>query len=108
MVADSTDPAVNHYLPGPVVAWSGNLGDVLRNKATTVTLLVNDVVIDTLMYPAESLTVGASLAFPADCDPGMRSDFALWQRSSASWFPGFLGTPNSPNADVTCPTKGDP
>ncbi len=108
VVADSTDPAVNHYLPGLVVAWSGNLGDVLRNKGTTVTLLVNDVVIDTLTYPAESLTVGASLAFPAECDPGLRSDFALWRKSTASWFPGFFGTPNSPNADVTCPTNGDP
>jgi hypothetical protein len=108
VIADSTDPAINHYLPGTVVAWSGNLGDVLRNKGTTVTLLVNDVVIDTLTYPAVPVTVGASLAFPADCDPGMRSDWALWQTSTASWFPGFLGTPNAPNVDVTCPASGDP
>jgi hypothetical protein len=108
VVADSIDPAVNHYLPGTVVAWSGNLGDVLRNKGTTVTLLMNDVVIDTLTYPAVSLTVGASLSFPSDCDPASRSDWTLWQTSTASWFPGFLGTPNAPNIDVTCPTNGDP
>jgi hypothetical protein len=108
VVADSTAPAINHYVPGTVVAWSGNLGDVLRNKGTTVTLLVNDVVIDTLTYPAVPLTVGASLAFPADCDRAMRSDWALWQTSTASWFPGFLGTPNAPNVDVTCPANGDP
>jgi len=108
VVGDSSDPAINHYLPGAVVAWSGNLGDVLRNKGTTVTLRVLDVVIETLTYPAVSLTVGASLSFPADCDPGTRSDWALWQTSNASWFPGFLGTPNAPNVDVTCPASGDP
>jgi hypothetical protein len=69
---------------------------------------MNDVVIDTLTYPAVSLTVGASLSFPSDCDPGARSDWTLWQTSTASWFPGFLGTPNAPNIDVTCPTNGDP
>jgi hypothetical protein len=110
LVADSSDPAINHYLPGSVVAWSGHLGDVLRNKGTTITLRMLDVIIDTLTYPAVTLTVGASLAFPADCDSSMRSrsDWTLWQTSSASWFPGFLGTPNAPNVDVTCPPVGDP
>jgi len=108
VVADSTDPPINHYLPRTVVAWSGNLGDVLRNKGTTVTLRLNDVVIDTLTYPAVALAVGASLAFPSDCDPAMRSDWALWRTSTASWFPGFLGTPNAGNVDVTCPSNGDP
>jgi hypothetical protein len=108
LVADSSDPAINHYLPGSVVAWSGHLGDILRNKGTTITLRMLDVIIDTLTYPAVPLTVGASLAFPADCDPAMRSDWTLWQASSASWFPGFLGTPNAPNVDVACPPVGDP
>lgn len=103
VVADSVSPAINHDVPGPVVAWHGNLGDVLRNKGTTVTLTMADVVIDSLTYPALSLTVGASLAFPADCDPPLRSDFTRWQTSVASWFPGFKGTPNAPNTDVTCP-----
>jgi hypothetical protein len=108
VVADSSDPAINHYLPGAVVSWSGHLGDVLRNKGTTVTLRMLDVVVDTLTYPALSLTVGASLAFPADCDLSTRSGWTLWQTSNASWFPGFLGTPNAPNVDVTCPPSGDP
>ncbi len=103
VVADSVSPAINHDVPGPVVAWHGNLGDVLRNKGTTVTLTMADVVIDSLTYPALPLTVGASLAFPADCDPPLRSDFARWQTSVASWFSGFEGTPNAPNTDVTCP-----
>jgi hypothetical protein len=103
VVGDSVSPAVNHDLPTPVVAWNGNLGDVLRNKGTTVTLSANDVVIDTLTYPALLLTVGTSIAFPADCDPSTRADFTRWQPSIASWFPGFRGTPNAPNTDVVCP-----
>jgi hypothetical protein len=103
VVADSVSPAINHDIPLPVVAWAGNLGDVLRNKGTTVTLSLNDVVIDTLTYPALTLTVGTSMAFPSDCDPSMRDDFSLWQPSMASWFPGFHGTPNAPNSDVACP-----
>lgn len=103
VVADSVSPPINHDLPAPVVAWRDNLGDVLRNKGATVTLTMADVVIDSLTYPALSLTVGASLAFPADCDPSTRSDFTHWQTSIASWFPGFKGTPNAPNTDVSCP-----
>jgi hypothetical protein len=108
VVADSSDPAINHDLPGTIIAWSGNLGDVLRNKGTTVTLRANDVVIDTLTYPALALTVGSSLEFPSDCDATMRSDWSLWSTARASWFPGFRGTPNAPNVDVPCPASGDP
>jgi hypothetical protein len=103
VVADSVSPAVDHDLPPPVVAWRGNLGDVLRNKGGTVTLRLNDVVIDTLTFPALTLTVGASVAFPADCAPATRLDFSRWETSTASWFPGFRGTPNAPNTDVACP-----
>src|SRR5882672_2997060 len=110
VVADSTSPAINHDLPGTLIFWFGQPGDVLRNKGTTVTLRANDTVIDSLTYPALSLAVGASLAFPAGCDPSVRTDFSRWQRSVASWFPGFLGTPNAPNVDVSCPggTKTKP
>jgi hypothetical protein len=103
VVADSVSPAVDHDVPQPVVAWRNSLGDVLRNKGGTVTLRTNDVVIDTLTFPALTLTVGASVAFPAGCDPATRSDFSRWETSMASWFPGFRGTPNAPNTDVTCP-----
>jgi hypothetical protein len=103
IVADSSNPAIEHDLPGPLVTWSGEPGDVLRNKGTTVTLSSNGVMIDALTYPALKLVVGASFAFPADCAPGSRSDFSLWQVSTASWFPSFLGTPNAPNEDVHCP-----
>jgi hypothetical protein len=108
VVADSADPAINHYLPGTVVAWAGNLGDVLRNEGSTVTLLFDDSVVDTLTYPNKKLMVGASLAFPATCDPSVRSDWTLWQTSTASWFSGFEGTPNAPNVDVACPSDTDP
>ncbi len=102
VIADSGNAAIDHDLPGPLVVWSGQPGDVLRNKGTTITLRLNDAVIDTVTYPVLPLTVGASLAFPGDCDPALRSDWTRWQTSTASWFPGFLGTPNAPNDDVRC------
>jgi hypothetical protein len=107
VVADSVSSAINHDLPQPVVAWRGNLGDVLRNKGGTVTLRANDLVVDTVTFPALALTVGASVAFPFDCDPATRLDFSRWETSVSSWFPGFRGTPNAPNTDISCPPSGD-
>jgi hypothetical protein len=103
LVADSMVPAINHYLPGPVITWAGRQGDVLRNEGSTVSLRMNDVLIDSVTYPALKLEVGKSWAFPSDCDPSVRGDFANWQMSGASWFPVFFGTPNAPNDDVHCP-----
>jgi hypothetical protein len=103
VVADSSDPAINHELPGVVVAWFGHPGDVLRNQGTTITLRLDETMIDTVTYPSLTPAVGNSIEFPADCDAGDRANFAHWKRSTASWFPGFFGTPNAPNTDVTCP-----
>ncbi len=103
VVADSSDPAINHALPGVVVVWFGHPGDVLRNQGSTVTLSLYGTMLDTVTYPALTLAVGASVAFPSNCDPSQRSDFSQWKRSTSSWFPGFLGTPNAPNTDVHCP-----
>jgi hypothetical protein len=103
VVADSYDPAINHDLPGDVIAWSSQPGDVLRNKGATISLLVQDQLIDSVTYPALKLTVGTSLEFPPDCPLDRRSDWTAWEASSTSWFPGFFGTPNAPNADVSCP-----
>jgi hypothetical protein len=103
VVADSSDPAINHGLPAPLVAWSGQPGDVLRNKGGTVNLLMNGLIIDSVTYPSMTLEVGATLAFPSDCDPARRTDWTAWQTSTSSWFPGFRGTPNAPNSDVQCP-----
>jgi hypothetical protein len=103
VVADSTDPAINHDLPGSIVVWSGRVGDVLRNQGTTITLTMGGTLIDSVTYPALKLTVGASLSFPTDCDLETRADWTRWQWSSASWFPAFFGTPNAPNDDIHCP-----
>jgi hypothetical protein len=102
VVADSVDPSVNHDLPGVVIGWLGSPGDVLRNDGTTITLSVAGTVIDTLTFPKLTLTVGASMEFPSDCDPAERTDFSRWQTATASWFPGFYGTPNAINGDVSC------
>ncbi len=103
VVADSSDPAINHDLPGAVVVWFDHPGDVLRNQGTTITLSLDGTMLDTVTYPSLTLAVGDSLAFPSDCDASERADFSKWKRSTASWFPGFLGTPNAPNTDVACP-----
>jgi hypothetical protein len=103
VVADSSDPAINHGLPGTVVVWSGRHGDVLRNKGTTVTLSMNGTMIDAITYPSLPLTIGESISFPSDCAPAARTDWTRWQTSTASWFPAFSGTPNGSNDDVHCP-----
>jgi hypothetical protein len=105
LVADSGDPAVNHYLPGPapVITWAGQPGDVLRNQGATITLTFDGALVDTLTYPNVKPTIGASIEFPSSCPPSSRSDWSSWQTATASWFPGFYGTPNAPNDDVTCP-----
>ncbi len=103
IVADSSNAAIDHDLPGPVVVWSGQPGDVLRNKGGTITLQYGGAIIDSVTYPSMALTAGASLAFPSDCAPSRRSDWTAWQSSTSAWFPGFLGTPNAGNDDVQCP-----
>ena len=102
LIADSADPAVNHDLPGTVLTWSGQPGDVLRNEGGTVTLLSGSAMVDSLTWPKLKLLPGTSVAFPADCPLSSRQDFSSWQDSTASWFPGFFGTPSAPNDDVEC------
>lgn len=103
IIADSQDPAVNHDLPGLVLAWSGHPGDVLRNLGGTVTLSDGDVLVVSLTWPSLKPVVGATVELPADCPVEDADDFGAWQTATTSWFPGFLGTPNAPNTDVQCP-----
>jgi hypothetical protein len=103
VVADSSDPVIDHDLPGPLVAWNGQPADVLRNLGGTVTLTAGSAIVDALTYPSLKPRIGASVAFPADCPSANRRDFRRWQTSLRSWFPGFEGTPNAPNDDVHCP-----
>jgi hypothetical protein len=103
VVADSSNPALNHDLPGLVIVWSGEPGDVLRNQGDTVTLRLNGALIDSITYPSFTRTIGSSIAFPSDCPPSARSDWTHWQVSTSSWFPAFFGTPGAPNDDVHCP-----
>jgi hypothetical protein len=107
LLADSANPAVNHDLPGIVLGWSGDPGDVLRNEGATITLLFGSTIVDSVTYPSLKLTPGVSVAFPADCPPTVRPTWTNWQDSVASWFPAFHGTPNAANADVHCPVQPD-
>jgi hypothetical protein len=103
VIADSADPVIDHALPGTLVVWDGSPGDVLRNGGDTISLTMGGTLVDTVTYPALKLVVGTSVAFPSDCAPSARSLWTNWQQSTASWFPGFFGTPNAPNDDVHCP-----
>lgn len=103
IIADSTDPAINHYLPGTVLAWDGDPGSVLRKDGGTVSLMANGAIVDSVTWPKMAVVVGASVAFPDDCPPSERGDWTKWQTSTACWFPGFYGTPSAPNTDVSCP-----
>lgn len=102
VVANSSDPAIDHDLPGPIVEWKGQPSDVLRNLGGTVTLSAGSALVDAVTYPRLKSRVGASVAFPSDCPPATRLDFTRWQPSVHAWFPGFAGTPNAPNDDVHC------
>lgn len=107
VVADSSNFAVNHGLPGLVIPWEGQPGDVLRNDGATITLVMGGVIIDSVTYPKMKLTPGVSIAFPHDCAPSLRIQWSAWQESKSSWFPGFSGSPNAPNDDVQCPIQTD-
>jgi hypothetical protein len=103
VIADSGDPVIDHALPGTLIVWDGSPGDVLRNAGDTLSLSLNGLLIDTVTYPALKLTIGTSVSFPSDCPTTARSIWTNWQQSTASWFPGFFGTPNATNDDVHCP-----
>lgn len=105
VVAGSADPAKNHALPGPLVAFGTT--DVLKNSGDTIVVKSGDVVIDTLTYPAFSnLEAGRSIAFPADCNVSVRADWTRWSLSFGTWTGGasggMKGTPNATNDDVAC------
>jgi hypothetical protein len=102
LIADTTDPTENNALPGLVLAWDGSPADVLHKTSDTITLSLGSTTLDTLTYPDKKRALGVSMAFPADCDPRLRSDFSSWVPSTASWAPGLLGTPALPNVDVHC------
>jgi hypothetical protein len=103
VIADSTTPAIDHYLPGLVYGWLGHPSDVLRNAGTTISLLASGTLVDSITYPALTLTVGTALEYPSDCDAASRADWTRWQPSSSTYFPSFHGTPNAANDDVHCP-----
>jgi hypothetical protein len=107
VVADSSNFAVNHGLPGPLIPWEGQPGDVLRNDGATITLVMNGVIVDSVTYPKIKLASGVSIAFPESCPASLRSRWSAWQSSQSSWFPGFFGSPNAPNVDVQCPLQTD-
>jgi hypothetical protein len=105
LIVDSSDSAQNHDLPPSIlVTWgAGTSSDVLKNSGNTITLFTATATIDALTYTATAKLIdGASMAFPSNCDPSLRSDFHNWQASLASWTPGFFGTPGVPNTDVSC------
>jgi hypothetical protein len=103
VVADSTDPSIDHQIPSPIVIpWSVS-ADALANPGDTVTLTaIGGATVDSLTYPAFVLYVAVSISFPADCAWSDRASWARWSYSAHVWTSGFEGTPNADNTDVTC------
>lgn len=101
VVAGSADPALNHDIPGTVIAWDTT--DVLKNSGDTMTVNLGATVIDSLTYPSfTNITSGRALAFPSDCTAKDRANWDRWSLTFEEWAPGVKGTPNRPNTDVAC------
>ena len=113
VVADDASATKNGGLPGTVVSWQKT--DVLVNGGDTIEIIAatsaGDVSIDKVTYPAfDEVPVGKSLSFPALCAPGGYSDWNNWSTSFQPYGTSgtLLGTPNSENVDVACPTANPP
>src|SRR5262249_45026062 len=104
VVADTSDAARNHALPGLVLVWAGSVTDVLKNTGDTLTITAGTATIDSVTYDATTpWTYATSAAVPAGCALSQRKDWTKWAAAAASWSAGLYGTPNAPNVDVTCP-----
>jgi hypothetical protein len=103
VIADSTDPTVDNNLPGTVIGFANTPSDALQDTGDTITLSVSGTTIDSVTYPDYSnLQAGRSLSFPNDCAWSVRSDWTRWSFSFNAWTPGFQGTPNADNTDISC------
>jgi hypothetical protein len=104
LVANTTNAQLNHGLPSPVFAFSGEPADVLKNDGDTITITSDKTTIDTITYPKFSnLIVGSSVSFPWDCSWSDRSDWSRWSYSFSTYGGGqYKGTPNDDNFDVAC------
>lgn len=101
VAAGTSDPTKNHNLKGLVASFQSS--DVLKNDGDIVRVKLGALVIDELTYPRfANLTPGRSLAFPSNCKPEERSNFARWSLTFRDYDVGFKGTPNAANTDVTC------
>lgn len=101
IVAGSTEATTNGNLPGYVFSW--NASDVLKNDGDTVRVLLGSAVLDAVTYPRISnLVPGRSAAFPIDCRPEERANWARWSFSFYGYYGTFIGTPNTDNDDVAC------
>jgi len=102
VVADSASATDNDDLPSATLVATWNTYDVLKNGGDEIDVYAGTTLVDSLTYPALTLTYGRSIAFPADC---AWSDRALWSRWSASfnvWSSPLEGTPGADNTDVSC------
>lgn len=102
VVADSASSSDNHGLPSAALVATFNAYDVLKNSGDTINVTAGTTTVDTLTYPAFTLTPGRSIAFPADCAWTDRASWTRWSMSFNVWSSPYEGTPGADNADVSC------
>lgn len=102
VVADSSVSTDNHGLPNATLVATWNTYDVLKNSGDTVDVTAGSATIDSLTYPAFTLTPGRSISFPADCTWADRASWTRWSMSFNVWQSPFEGTPGADNTDVSC------
>lgn len=102
VVADSSSSTDNHGLPSATLAATWSTYDVLKNSGDTVDVTSGSTTVDSLTYPAFTLTPGRSISFPADCTWADRASWTRWSMSFNVWQSPFEGTPGADNTDVSC------
>jgi hypothetical protein len=102
VVADSSSTTDNHSLPNATLVATWNTYDVLKNSGDTIDVASGSTPIDSLTYPAFTLTPGRTISFPADCTWADRASWSRWSMSFNIWQSPFEGTPGADNTDVSC------
>ncbi len=116
IVADTTEPAGNHHLPGKVIAWNTPRPNTLSNNTLDeIVISFQRTEIERLSWNADGWMTpkladgshgnnyGTSVSFSIGCTWPERASWANWRWSSNPFYSTWSGTPNAENSDISCP-----